>query len=140
VTGRWRRGIATAMAVGGAAGVVLLMSPGTATAQAPDVAAWWNAANFGSPAPPPPAPPDVKDGDLLVQGSNAVPAALPLSTAPTGSQAVAGLSFTLLPTDIVGALTMRVVPGRRSPPTTTRPASTAYSRVRTSCSPPSRSW
>jgi len=93
---------------GSAAVVALLVAP--ANAQAPDVAAWWNAANVGNGAPPPPAPPDVPAGDLLVQGSNgngSAPA-LPISGAPATSQAVAGLSFELPDGATVEALTLSI--------------------------------
>jgi hypothetical protein len=93
---------------GSAAVVALLVSP--ANAQAPDVAAWWNAANVGNGAPAPPPPPDVPAGDLLVQGSNgngSAPA-LPISGAPATSQAVAGLKFDLPDGATVGALTLTI--------------------------------
>jgi hypothetical protein len=72
---------------------VLAAAP--ASAKAPDVAAWWSQANVGNGAPAPPAPPDVHSGDLFVEGSNAAPATSGLGAAPSSSQAVAGLSFTL---------------------------------------------
>jgi hypothetical protein len=109
MTRRRRRIGAAALAVAGSATVVaLLVAP--ANAQAPDVAAWWNAANVGNGAPAPPAPPDVPAGDLLVQGSNgngSAPA-LPVSGAPATSQAVAGLSFDLPDGATVGALTLTI--------------------------------
>jgi hypothetical protein len=86
----------------------LLVAP--ASAQAPDIAAWWSAANVGNGAPAPPAPPDVPAGDLLVQGSNgngSAPA-LPVSGAPATSQAVAALSFDLPDGASVGALTLTI--------------------------------
>src|SRR4051795_2459058 len=104
---RFRRTSAAALAaVGSAALVALLVAP--ASAQAPDIAAWWSAANVGNGAPTPPAPPDVPAGDLLVQGSNgngSAPA-LPVSGAPATSQAVAGLRFDLPDGASVGALTL----------------------------------
>ena len=87
---------------------VMFIAPSPVAAKAPDASAWWNAANLGDPAPVPPAPPDVKDGDLLVQGSNPAPVPNPLGTAPTGSQAVAGVAFDLPPTALVGALTLTI--------------------------------
>jgi len=72
------------------------------------VAAWWNSANVGDPAPAPPAPPDVHDGDLFVQGSNAAPSGTPVGAAPPSSQALAGLAFDLQPTDLVSALKLTV--------------------------------
>lgn len=106
---RFRRTAAVAIAsVGSAAVVALLVAP--ASAQAPDTAAWWNAANAGNGTPTPPAPPDVPAGDLLVQGSNgngSAPA-LPVSGAPATSQAVAGLSFDLPDGATVGALTLTI--------------------------------
>jgi hypothetical protein len=102
-----RRLVAWAMLVVGAAAVTVLCWPHPAAAQEPDVAAWWNSANLGDPAPAPPAPPDVAPGDLLVQGSNTVPApGAPLTSEPGSAQAVAGLEFDLQTTDIVGALTL----------------------------------
>ena len=106
---RRRRGAAAALAVVASAAVVALLGA-PASAQAPDIAAWWNAANVGNGAPAPPAPPDVPAGDLLVQGSNgngAAPA-LPVSGAPATSQAVAGLSFDLPDGATVGALTLAI--------------------------------
>src|SRR4051812_32841260 len=104
-----RRAAAWLLAVGCAAGVATLCWPGAAVAQEPDVAAWWSSANLGDPAPAPPAPPDVSPGDLLVQGSNTAPSpGAPIGAAPAGSQAVAGLEFDLQPTDIVGALTLKL--------------------------------
>src|SRR3954449_10332259 len=104
-----RRAAAWLLAVGCAAGVATLCWPGSAVAQEPDVAAWWSAANLGDPAPAPPAPPDVKAGDPLVQGSNTVPSpGGPVGSGPGGAQAVAGLAFDLQPTDLVGALTLDI--------------------------------
>ena len=106
---RSRRTAAVALAAVGSAAVVgLLVTP--ADAQAPDIAAWWSAANVGNGAPAPPAPPDVPAGDLLVQGSNgngSAPA-LPISGAPATSQAVAALSFQLPDGASVGALTLTI--------------------------------
>jgi hypothetical protein len=87
--------------------VLALLLTAPAQAQAPDVAAWWNSANVGNGAPPPPVPPDVAAGDLLVQGSNAAPAS-PVSAAPSSSQAVAGLTFALPAGAILGPLTLHV--------------------------------
>lgn len=105
----FRRTAAVALAaLGSSAVVALLVTP--ANAQAPDVAAWWSAANVGNGAPAPPAPPDVPAGDLLVQGSNgngSAPA-LPISGAPATSQAVAALSFDLPDGASVGALTLTI--------------------------------
>ncbi|MDQ1695114.1 MAG: hypothetical protein QOJ03_467 [Frankiaceae bacterium] len=102
-----RLAVAAALALAGS-GAVLLAVVTPAAAQAPAVTAWWSALNAGDPAPAPPAPPDVPAGDLLVQGSNAVPVALPLGSAPAGTQAIAGLSFDVAPTDVVGALTLKL--------------------------------
>jgi hypothetical protein len=102
-----RRAAAVLVAASGGLPIVLFGWPAAAHAQAPEVSAWWNAANAGDPAPAPPVPPDVKDGDLLVQGSNTAPAS-PLGAAPATSQAVAGLSFELQPSDTVGALTLTI--------------------------------
>jgi hypothetical protein len=109
MTRRRRRTTAALLAVAGSAAVVaLLVAP--ANAQAPDTAAWWNAANVGNGAPEPPAPPDVPAGDLLVQGSNGNGSAptLPVSGAPATSQAVAGLRFDLPDGASVGALTLTI--------------------------------
>src|SRR3954465_744522 len=104
-----RRAAAWLLAVGCAAGVATLCWPGLAVAQEPDVAAWWSSANLGDPAPAPPAPPDVNAGDLLVQGSNTLPApGGPVGSGPGSAQAVAGLAFDLEPTDLVGALTLDI--------------------------------
>src|SRR3954462_13868028 len=104
-----RRAAAWLLAVGCAAGVGTLCLPGSAVAQEPDVAAWWSSANLGDPAPAPPSPPDVNAGDLLVQGSNTVPApGGPVGSGPGSGQGVAGLAFDLEPTDIVGALTLDI--------------------------------
>jgi hypothetical protein len=109
VNRRMRRLTAAAMGVAGSATVVaLLVTP--AQAQAPDVTAWWNAANVGNGAPAPPPPPDVAAGDLLVQGSNANGSAptTPVSGAPVTSQAVAGLIFDLPDGATVGSLTLHI--------------------------------
>lgn len=104
-----RRAAAVVMVAAGALGVAVLCWPHAAVAQEPDVAAWWNAANLGDPAPAPPAPPDVNPGDLFVQGSNTVPTpGAPVTSAPGSAQAVAGLEFDLQPTDVVGALTLGI--------------------------------
>ncbi|MBV9291508.1 MAG: hypothetical protein JO222_03575 [Frankiales bacterium] len=105
-----RRAIALLVIATGGVGALLLGAAAPAGAQAPAVASWWNVANLGKPAPAPPAPPDVKAGDLLVQGSNSAPAGvtLPVSKAPASAQAIAGLSFTLAATDIVGALRLTI--------------------------------
>ncbi len=106
---RARRLVTAAMLAVGTSAVVLLGFAPSATAQAPDVVAWWNAANVGDPAPTPPNPPDVKDGDLLVQGSNAIPVSSPLSAGtPASAQAIAGLRFDVAPTAIVGNLTLKI--------------------------------
>lgn len=107
---RVRRTVAAgALALGASLGVVALMVP-SARAQAPDVVAWWNAANVGNGSPPPPTPPDVASGDLLVQGSNAAPAppVAGVTGAPISSQAVAGLLFDLPDGAQVGNLTLAI--------------------------------
>src|SRR3954465_13115392 len=104
-----RRAAAWLLAVGCAVCVTTLCWPGPAAAQEPDVAAWWSPANLRDPAPAPPAPPDVNAGDLLVQGSNAVPApGAPIGSGPGSAQAVAGLAFDRQPTDLGGALTLEI--------------------------------
>lgn len=105
-----RRAVAAgALAVGASVGVVAVMMP-SAGAQAPDVVAWWNAANVGNGAPAPPTPPDVASGDLLVQGSNAAPAppVAGVTGAPLSSQDVAGLLFNLPDGAQVGNLTLAI--------------------------------
>ena len=87
---------------------VMFIAPAPVNAKAPDVVAWWSSANVGDPEPTPPAPPDVKDGDLLVQGSNPGPVPNPLGAAPPTSQAVAGVGFDLPPSALVGALTLQI--------------------------------
>jgi hypothetical protein len=87
---------------------VMFIAPSPVSANAPDVAAWWNAANVGDPAPAPPAPPDVKEGDLLVQGSNPADVPSPLGAAPATTTAVAGLGFDLPPSALLGPLTLQI--------------------------------
>ncbi len=103
-----RRFVALGLLSSSTVAAVMFIAPSPVVAQAPDVSAWWNAANLGDPAPVPPAPPDVKQGDLLVQGSNPAPIPSVLGTAPAGSQAVAGVSFELPPSSLVGALTLAI--------------------------------
>ena len=86
----------------------MFIAPSPVSANAPDDAAWWNSANLGDPAPAPPAPPDVKDGDLLVQGSNPADIPSPLGAAPATSQAVAGVAFELPPAALLGPLTLQI--------------------------------
>ena len=112
-----RRAAAVLLAASGSS--VLLCGSTPASAQAPDIAAWWYAGNPGSPAPAAaPAPPDVPDGDLLVQGSNGGPAlaqaqaqGVPSSAqgypAPT-AQAIAGLRFALPTGSTAGTLTLGI--------------------------------
>lgn len=107
---RRRRLTATALAVAASASVVALLVAPSAQAQAPDVTAWWTAANVGNGAPAPPVPPDVASGDLLIQGSNGNGSAptTPIGGAPATSQAVAGLIFELPDGATVGALTLKI--------------------------------
>jgi hypothetical protein len=89
---------------------VMFVAPTPVSAQAPDAAAWWNSANVGDPAPTPPVPPDVKSGDLFVQGSNptdSLPAS-PLSAAPAATQAVSGVSFDLATGALVNSMTLDI--------------------------------
>jgi hypothetical protein len=91
-----------------ASGALIELTVGRSTAsyaEPPDVVAWWSVTNIGVALP---AVPPVPAGDLLVQGSNAVPVKSPLGHAPIGAQAVAGLSFPLRPTDYVGPLTLTI--------------------------------
>jgi hypothetical protein len=103
-----RRFAALGMLSSSTVAAVMFIAPSPVAANAPAVAAWWNAANLGDPAPAPPAPPDVKEGDLLVQGSNPGAIPNPLGAAPATSQAVAGVSFDLPPAALVGALTLQI--------------------------------
>jgi hypothetical protein len=109
VTSRLARRIATlGLLCSTTVGAVMFLAPSPVSAQAPDVAAWWNAANLGDPAPAPPAPPDVTSGDLFVQGSNSLPVPSPLGAAPATTQAVSGVSFDLPAGALVGALTLQI--------------------------------
>ena len=74
---------------------------GSAGAQAPDTTAWWSAANTGAVTAP--APPDVAGDDLLVQGASASTSIV--DTAPP-YQALAGLSYSLVPGATVGSLVL----------------------------------
>lgn len=89
---------------------VMFIAPTPVAAQAPDAAAWWNSTNVGDPAPAPPAPPDVKSGDLFVQGSNAAASlpANPLGAAPATTQAVAGVAFDLASGALVNSMTLQI--------------------------------
>ena len=86
---RRRRAAALSLAASGGLAAVLMLGA-DAQAQEPNVVAWWNSANLGDPAPAPPTPPDVKDGDLLVQGSNAAPVQAPVGGAPAGARSGGG--------------------------------------------------
>ena len=87
---------------------VMMLPASPAAAQAPDVAAWWNAANLGDPAPAPPPPPDVASGDLFVQGSNAGPAGTPLAVVPVTTQAVSAVEFDLPKDALADTLTLAI--------------------------------
>jgi hypothetical protein len=89
---------------------VMFIAPTPVSAQAPDAAAWWNSTNVGDPAPTPPPPPDVKSGDLFVQGSNAgAPLPVnPLGAAPATTQAVSGVSFDLPNGALVNSMTLPI--------------------------------
>ena len=89
---------------------VMFIAPAPVSAQAPDAAAWWNSTNVGDPAPTPPPPPDVKSGDLFVQGSNAGASlpANPLGAAPASTQAVSGVSFDLPTGALVNGMTLQI--------------------------------
>ena len=87
---------------------VMFVATAPVAAKAPDTVAWWNASNLGDPQPTPPAPPDVADGDLLVQGSNPGAIPNPLAAAPATSQAVAGVAFDLPTAALVGDLTLQI--------------------------------
>ncbi len=68
MTPRGARAVALGCLATTAVAAVMLMGVDSASAQQPDVSAWWNSANLGDPAPEPPMPPDVAEGDLLVAG------------------------------------------------------------------------
>lgn len=87
---------------------VMFIAPSPVSATSPDIVAWWNSANVGDPEPTPPVPPDVKDGDLLVQGSNPGAVPNPLGAAPPASQAVAGLAFQLSASTLVNSMTLQI--------------------------------
>jgi hypothetical protein len=97
-------GLVAATSVAG----VMLLSASPAAAQVPDSAAWWNSANLGDPLPAPPAPPDVKSGDLYVEGSNAGPLSTILGNAPPTTQAISGVAFNLPRGAAVGTLTLQI--------------------------------
>ncbi|HMC71098.1 MAG TPA: hypothetical protein VKJ07_18220, partial [Mycobacteriales bacterium] len=86
----------------------MLLPASPAVAQAPDAAAWWNQANLGDPVPAPPPPPDVKSGDLFVEGSNAGPVSSILGNAPATSQAISGVGFDLPKGSLAGTLTLQI--------------------------------
>ena len=75
---------------------------GAANAIGPDAVAWWNIANSGVVAPPP--PPDVAPGQLLVQGAEAA------------QQAVAALRFTVGDQQTVRALSVELASPPPVPP------------------------
>lgn len=88
-----------ALLVGG-----LLLAP-YAAAQAPEATGWWSfASHSGQNAPP---PPDVNDGDLLVQGGD-LGGAAPSLGLPTSPSAVAAVRFAIPDGAEVGALTLQV--------------------------------
>ena len=95
-----------ALALGG-----VLVAGSGAAAQAPDATGWWSfASRAGQQAPP---PPDMQEGDLLVQGGDLGGAApdLGLPTAPT---AVAALRFTVPDGATVGPLSLAVGDGAQA--------------------------
>jgi hypothetical protein len=87
---------------------VMLLPASPAAAQAPDSTAWWNSANLGDPVPAPPAPPDVKSGDLYVEGSNAGPLSSILGNSPPTTQAISAVAFDLPKGAAVGTLTLQI--------------------------------
>lgn len=98
-----------------ACAAVLTLAPGPASASAPAVAAWWSASNLGAVAAPP--PPDVKSGDLFVQGSNVTPAGvIPGVSGPPSAQAIAALMFTIPDETEVGSLRLALDPAATPPP------------------------
>ena len=87
---------------------VMFLPASPAAAQPPSAAAWWNSANLGDHAPAPPAPPDVKSGDLYVEGSNAGPLSSILGSTPPTTQAISAVAFDLPKGAAVGALTLQI--------------------------------
>jgi hypothetical protein len=85
----------------------LALVPATAHAQAPDATGWWNAAHRSDlPAPPP--PPDVSDGDLLLQGGDVQRDMPDTPPAPT---ALAALRYAVPEGATVTALTLQLATG-----------------------------
>ena len=109
MTRRTVAGLAALMAV--VIGALLVAVAGTALAQAPQATGWWSfASQSGQNAPP---PPDMSDGDLLVQGGDLGGSAPDLGL-PTSPTALAALRFVLIDGAEVGALTLQVGSGARA--------------------------
>lgn len=90
---------------------LLVLGAGPAAGQAPDATGWWSiASQSGQDAPP---PPDMSDGDLLVQGGDLGGSAPDLGL-PTSPSAVAALRFVVDDGADVGALTLAVGSGARA--------------------------
>ncbi len=86
-------------------GLLIVAGAGTALAQAPQATGWWSfASQQGQSAPP---PPDMSEGDLLVQGGDLGGSAPDLGL-PTSPTALAALRFVLVDGAEVGALTLEV--------------------------------
>jgi hypothetical protein len=90
---------------------VALLLGSAASAQPPDAAGWWSfASQPGQDAPP---PPDVEEGDLLVQGGDLGGSAPDLGL-PTSPSAVAALRFSVPQGATVGPLTLDLGSGGRA--------------------------
>jgi hypothetical protein len=86
--------LAITTAIGWAPATAAAKTPAHTTPSKP-VTAWWTATSPGHGVPGLPGSPDVSGHQLLVQGSNAVPSLSLLGSAPTSSQAVSAVRWTL---------------------------------------------
>ena len=90
--------------------VPLVASAVPAAAAAPTQTGWWNfAAREGAPQPP--APPDVQDGDLLIQSGDPSGLSVGSTAGSPAPSAVAALRFTVPPGATVGAMSFEVANG-----------------------------
>lgn len=90
--------------------VPLVGSALPAAAQAPVQTGWWNFATREG-APQPPAPPDVAEGDLLVQAGDPSGLSVGRTDASATPSAVAALRFTVPAGATVGAMSFEVAGG-----------------------------